>query len=257
MIKENVYGHAKRLRWVESHAHKQDTLIELGCGTGYMITLPLAKQGFSIRGFDFDEKSIEYGKNIFKSEGLDDSHLSSSDITSLNISGDIIILSEVIEHLKDDEIKKLLLNIQSRLKENGRLLITVPNGYGWFEFESFIWNKMRMGRFLEAIGIVEIILQIKKLFWGNAMRQPPHPSTLSDSPHIQRFTLPGIKKILMNRGFEIIETTGSVLFAGPFSNLLFHGVKTFMRLNCLLGGLLPSRAAGFYIACRLPKPNEK
>ena len=253
MINENVYGHAKRLRWIESHTHKQDNLIELGCGTGYMITLPLAKQKYSIRGFDFDEKSIEYGKNIFKSEGLDDSLLSSSDITSLNISGDVIILSEVIEHLKDNEIEKLLLNIRSKLKEKGRLLITIPNGYGWFEFESFFWNKMRMGLILERIGMVEIIHQIKKVFWGDAIKQPPHPSTLSDSPHIQRFTLTGIKTILTSNGFEIIEATGSVFFAGPFSNLLFHGVKTFMQLNCFLGGLSPSRASGFYIACRLPK----
>lgn len=253
MIKENVYGHAKRLRWIESHTYKQDTLIELGCGTGYMITLPMAKQGYSIRGFDFDKKSIEYGKNIFKSEGLDDSHLSSNDITALNINGDVIILSEVIEHLKDNEIEKLLLNIRSNLKEKSRLLITVPNGYGWFEFESFLWNKLRVGRILERIGMVEIIFQIKRLFWGNAIKQPPHPSTLSDSPHIQRFTLTGIKKILTKSGFEIIETTGSVFFAGPFSNLLFHGVKTFMQLNCFLGGFSPSRASGFYIACRLPK----
>lgn len=253
MINENVYGHAKRLRWIESHTHKQDNLIELGCGTGYMITLPLAKQRYSIRGFDFDEKSIEYGKNIFKSEGLDDSLLSSSDITSLNINGDVIILSEVIEHLKDNEIEILLLNIRSKLKEKGRLLITIPNGYGWFEFESFFWNKMRMGLILERIGMVKIIRQIKKVFWGDAIKHPPHPSTLSDSPHVQRFTLAGIKTILTSNGFEIIETTGSVFFAGPFSNLLFHGVKIFMQLNCFLGGFSPSRASGFYIACRLPK----
>ncbi len=253
MINENVYGHAKRLKWIESHTLKQDSIIELGCGTGYMITLPLAKQGYSIKGFDLDKKSIEYGKSIFKNEGLNDSYLSSNDITSLNISGDVIILSEVIEHLKNDEIDKLLLNIRTRLTKKGRLLITVPNGYGWFECESFFWNKMRIGRIFERVGIVELIYQLKKIFWGNTIHQLPHPSTLSDSPHIQRFTLSGIREVLTNNGFEIIETAGSVSFAGPFSNLFFHGVKTFLKLNCSLGGLFPSLASGFFIACRLPE----
>lgn len=137
MVPENVYGQAKRLKWVESNTQKQDTIIELGCGTGYMITLPMAKQGYSIKGFDLDEKSIKYGKSIFKNEGLNDSYLSSKDITSLNISGDVIILSEVLEHLDSNEIDKVLMNIRSRLTKNGRLLITIPNGFGWFEFESF------------------------------------------------------------------------------------------------------------------------
>ena len=253
MINENVYGHAKRLKWIKSHILKQDSVIELGCGTGYMITLPLAKEGYSIKGFDFDKKSIDYGKNIFKSEGLSESYLSSKDITSLDICGDVIILSEVIEHLKNDEIDTLLLNIRARLTQKGRLLITVPNGYGWFECESFFWNKMRIGRIFERIGVVEIIYQFKKLFWGNSIQQPPHPSTLSGSTHIQRFTLSGIKKVLKNNGFEIIETTGSVLFAGPFSNLFFHGIKTLLKLNCSLGGLSPSLASGFFVACRLPE----
>jgi len=200
MVPENVYGQAKRLKWIESNTQKQDTIIELGCGKGYMITLPMAKQGYSIKGFDLDEKSIKYGKSIFKNEGLNDSYLSSKDITSLNISGDVIILSEVLEHLDSNEIDKVLMNIRSRLTKNGRLLITIPNGFGWFEFESFFWNKMRISQIFETIGIVEIIFQIKKLFWGDAIKQPPHPSTLSDSPHIQRFTLSDIRKILTNKG---------------------------------------------------------
>ena len=253
MVPENVYGHAKRLKWIESNTQKQDTIIELGCGTGYMITLPMAKKGYSIKGFDLDKKSIEYGKSVFKSEGLNESYLSSKDITSLNISGDVIILSEVMEHLKNNEIEKVLMNIRSRLTKKGLLLITIPNGFGWFEFESFFWNKMRIGQIFKAIGIVEIILQIKKLLWGDAIKQPPHPSTLSDSPHIQRFTLSGIRKILTNNGFEIIEKKGSVLFAGPFSNLLFHGVKTFLRFNCTMGDFFPSLASGFFIACRISK----
>jgi SAM-dependent methyltransferase len=253
VIKENVYGHAKRLRWIESHTREQDSVLELGCGTGYMITLPMAKCGYSIKGFDLDVPSIEYGKNLCREEGLDVSCLSSSDITSMDTHGDVIIISEVLEHLKDEEIEQVLDQIRGKLTDGGRLLVTVPNGFGWFEMESFLWNKLRLGTLIEWIGMVEIIYQVKKLFWGEKIKQPPHPSTLSESPHIQRFTLSSIQKKITHSGFEVIETTGSVLFAGPISNLLFHGVNSFLKFNCSLGGLRPSLASGFFIACRLPK----
>ncbi len=216
-----------------------------------MITLPLAERGYAIRGFDMDKPSIEYGKNFCREEGLDESCLTASDITAMDIQGDVIIISEVLEHLNDGEIKQILTKIRERLKAGGRLLITVPNGYGWFEMESFFWNKMRMGVLIEKLGIVEIVYQIKKLFWGAQVKQSPHPSTLSDSPHVQRFTLSAIQKTLRRCGFEVYEKTGSVWFAGPFTNLLFHGVTPFLNLNGWLGSLCPSLASGFFLACRL------
>jgi len=253
MIKENVYGNAKRLKWMLSHIRRDLSIIELGCGTGYMICLPLAKMGYSIQGLDLDEKSIAYGKKIFHEEGLDHSLISQRDISSLGSAADIIIASEVFEHMKLDEIKQTLGAIQKNLPTDGRLLVTVPNGYGWFELENFLWKKFRIGRVLEWIGFVELVYQIKKLFIANKTEHPPHPSTLSDSPHVQHFTVSTIQSILKDSGFTILEVTGSVLFAGPFTNLLFHGVDAFLKLNCFLGNLLPSLASGFFIACKVSK----
>lgn len=155
--------------------------------------------------------------------------------------------------MKTDEIRKTLNAIRKNLSVDGRLLVTVPNGYGWFELENFIWKKLRMGKFLEWVGFVELIYQIKKLFLTNKFDHPPHPSTLSDSPHIQHFTVSTIRNTLKTSGFMILEVTGSVLFAGPFTNLLFHGVDVFLKLNCFLGNLFPSLASGFFIACKVSK----
>ena len=253
MIKENVYGNAKRLQWMLSHIDRNLSIVELGCGTGYMICLPLAKMGYSVRGLDLDEKSIAYGKKVFQEEGLDNTLLSQQDISSLGTPADIIIASEVFEHMKTEEIKQTLNAVQRSLPVDGRLLVTVPNGYGWFEFESFLWKKLKVGSFLEWIGFVELVYQIKKRVLGNKIDHPPHPSTLSESPHIQQFSVSTIQNILKTSGFIILETTGSVLFAGPLTNLLFHGVSSFLKLNCFLGNLFPSLASGFFIACRVSK----
>jgi hypothetical protein len=55
---------------------------------------------------------------------------------------------------------------------------------------------------------------------------------------------------LIKKGVEIIETRGSVLFCGLFSNPLLTGVNSIIRLKIRLGCKMPSIAAAFYIASR-------
>jgi len=250
VIRENVYGHSKRLKWIQSHTLKQDSIIEIGCGTGYMITFQLAKEGYNIRGYDVDEKSIEHGKVFFKEEGLNNEFLFAKDISTIQTKADVIIASEVLEHLPDAKLNTVLINIRKIVKQDGQLLITVPNGFGWFEMESFIWNKLGIGRFLEWFKITTFSYHIKKFFLGDKIKHPPHPATLSESPHVQRFTLAAIQNTLKASGFIISEVTGSVIFAGPFTNLIFHGVDSFLNFNCKLGTLFPSLASGFFITCK-------
>jgi SAM-dependent methyltransferase len=250
MVLENVYGHAKRLKWIESYILEHSQIVELGCGTGYMITLPLAKKGHSIKGLDLDKESIEYGKAIFKEESLNETQLIHQDIASLEEKPDIIIASEVFEHLIDEDLGRALKTIHSQLPAGGLLLVTVPNGYGWFEFESFIWNQLHLGKLLKIMGVINLIERIKLFLFGKDIIHPPHPSSISNSPHVQRFTLSQIQTLLREHNFEIIQSVGSTLFSGQFSNLFFHGIKSFSRLNNYLGTSFPRLASGFYISCR-------
>jgi len=250
MVPENVYGHAKRLKWIESHISKHSQIVELGCGTGYMITMPLAKMGFSIKGLDLDKASIDYGKNIFKEESLDGALLIHQDIASLEEKPDVIIASEVFEHLTDEDFSRALKTVHAQLPAGGFLLVTVPNGYGWFEFESFLWNQMGLGWLLKNSGIINITERIKFYLFGKDIVHPPHPSSISKSPHVQRFTLSKMETLLRDHGFEIIQSVGSTLFSGQFSNLLFHGIKSFLKFNNYLGTCFPHLASGFYISCR-------
>jgi hypothetical protein len=215
-----------------------------------MITLPLAKMGFSIKGLDLDRASIDYGKNIFKEEGLDDALLIHQDIAALEEKPDVIIASEVFEHLTDKDFSRALKTVHAQLPAGGLLLVTVPNGYGWFEFESFLWNQLRLGWLLKNSGIVNITERIKLYLFGKDTIHPPHPSSISNSPHVQRFTLSKMETLLRDHGFEIIQSVGSTLFSGQFSNLLFHGVKSFLKFNNYLGTCFPRLASGFYISCR-------
>jgi 2-polyprenyl-3-methyl-5-hydroxy-6-metoxy-1,4-benzoquinol methylase len=219
-----------------------------------MIALPLVRQGFNVIGLDLHEPSIAFGKGIFKSEGLDDERLRVCDLSKAEELYDTVIASEVLEHLDDISLAKILWTIHSKLKTGGKLLVTVPNGYGWFELESFLWFKTGLGWLLERARIAEAVKWLKSTLFSCSHAEAYPPSTLADSPHVQRFTHGSIQRILRQHGFEVMSTTGSVLFAGPFSNLLFTGIGPIMRLNCLLGQWVPKLAAGFYLVCRPASP---
>jgi len=254
-LKENIYGHAKRLSWILSHLHQSDLIVEFGCGTGYMISLQLMKRGYLVYGLDTDEQSITLGQELLNQEGFDPNRLKVMNLSGLNFSPDIIIASEVLEHIPSNDLANIFSIIRNKLKPSGLLLITVPNGYGWFEIESFLWFKAGIGRFLEKLKVGSLINKLKCIFFGK-MIDFPFPSTLSSSHHIQRFTYFSIQELLRDHGFEEVEMRGSVLIAGPFSNLFFTGLKPIMRLNCKLGEWFPKAASGFYVACR-PCPEKK
>lgn len=250
MIQENIYGHRKRLQWIISHLKKRDTIVELGCGTGTMITLPLLKLGFQITGVDPDEKSISFGQALFRNEGVDPQMLKMGDITELKVDPNVLIASEVIEHLSGRDLPVVMNAIRRVLKPGGKLLITVPNGYGWFELEKWLWFNCGLGRALERTRVDILYREIKRHFLGV---EPENltPSTLSNSQHIQRFTFQSIQHLLDGYGFDVIDKDGSVLVAGPFSNLFFTGLKHIMNWNNIMGSKLPKYAAGFFIGCRL------
>jgi len=218
-----------------------------------MICLPLFKLGYNIQGLDLDTQSIEYGRNIFKEEGADPDCLHAMDLKDLNGKFDAIIASEVLEHLDKNEGHQILKIIHGKLNPGGKLLVTVPNGFGWFEMDTFIWNRLGLKTIFEKTRLMEVIYQFKKLLLKERVNHPPHPSTLSNSPHRQWFSLNGIIKLLKQNHFHVEEATGSVLLSGPLMNVFFHGVSPFIRANCALGTIFPHGASSFFIACKASK----
>jgi SAM-dependent methyltransferase len=245
--RENIYGHYSRLEWLRDHLNADtDHAIELGCGTAYMLTLPLRLWGYDVVGLDLDETSVAYGRKLLSDAGLSGDAVRCEDIAEYDGPVTVVIASEVLEHMTDDVLDEVLATIRAKLAPDGRMLVTIPNGYGWFELESALWFKLGLGRLIEALRLSTAIWLVKRAFIGR-YRDAAHPSTLASSPHMQRFTLRTICKRLEAAGFDVVEARGSVLFCGPFSHMLFTGVRRVMSLNIELGRRWPARAAGFQL----------
>ena len=247
---ENIYGHQKRLRWIMNQLTHEEDVLELGCGTGYMVTLPLKKAGFKVVGLDLDSSSIEYGRNLAIKDGLPPGFLINSSLEMFEKKVDVIIVSEVLEHLTNKALTELLNVVHTTLRANGRLLVTVPNGYGWYEIESWLWKHVGLEWFFKRTRLDRIIMRFKTLLTGKQEEElvERHPSTFDSSPHVQRFTLGTLCDYMATQGFKVRDATGSVIVAGQLSNLFFTGFSAITHLNNRLGDKLPSLAAGFYVS---------
>jgi SAM-dependent methyltransferase len=246
---ETIYGHRGRLEWIRGNLRADDRVLELGCGTGHLITMPLLGMGYDVVGVDLDEVSISYGRKMLSDTGLDPSALVACDVRDLSGEFDVVVASEVLEHLTDEDLDIVLAAVRERLAPGGKLVVTVPNGYGPFELENFLWYRTGLHRLFTSLrnrAVGRGLRRLKRKV-ATGWNEPEHPMTLADSPHRQRFTWRSIQKVLARAGFEVVHARGGVQVCGPFTDLLFSGHARVMALNAWLGRVFPRSAAGFYL----------
>lgn len=101
------------------HKENGKKLLDIGCGTGDFIQFA-QKKGLKIFGIEPNQKAIEIAKNKIGREGEFFDQLSDTDETF-----DSITLWHVLEHIPD--LNRTLIEIKSKLKSEGELIIAVPN----------------------------------------------------------------------------------------------------------------------------------
>jgi len=229
----------------------------VGCGTGIMTSLPLATYGYTVHGIDLDNASIDLAQELAHKLKLPNARFICADVSTLDQKEkfDIAICSEVLGHLANPEL--LLMTIKSLIKEFGILIVTVPNGYGWFEMEQFCWDLLHMDRFYSfgnrLFGFIKAKLGC--IFGTSNMAPGPMipiiPASLSQTPHIQRFTIGRLQRLFSDCGLDIVDIRSSSLFAGKFTHLLFGHFKWFVSWNKWMADLIPaSLASGWYFVLR-------
>jgi 2-polyprenyl-3-methyl-5-hydroxy-6-metoxy-1,4-benzoquinol methylase len=267
IFRETVYGIVKRLCFFVEHIEaerqrmnvepKEIHILDVGCGTGIQVTIPLANAGYSVVGIDSDRASIERAREL--SRGLANIELRNTEFDETQVSElfDLVICSEVLEHLANPE--KLVWKMRNVLKERGFLLVTVPNGYGYFEGEKLI--ERLFPKLLYLTEKLEYHLTYK--LGGERIRQrwayetaPEHhqllwPSLAPDQHHCQHFTPGRIQQVITSQGFEVIEFRNRTLLAGNILSNLVRDWDRFLRWNNSIVDKLPHWVcAGWMLAAR-------
>jgi len=149
-IKTKKISYLDFLNW-KNNLKKEDNLLDVGCWSG--DTILNLKDRCNVWGMDIDKEKIDKIDSEIKEK------IKLGDVT-VNIpfkeKFDYILLSEVIEHVSDDE--KALKNISNSLKKGGKLILTTPHSEKYFEIWDPAWIKWKLN-----IGPVHRHYSIKKI----------------------------------------------------------------------------------------------
>lgn len=113
-----------------------------------------------------------------------------------------------------------MLSLKSRLKKEGIIILTTPNGYGWFEFEKFMYEKLGL-KFL--FKFFNRIIHINKLI--NPQELLPLTTLNKENKHLQKFTYKKLKSLFNKTVLYIIGESRAGIFGGQFLKFYLAGAN--------------------------------
>lgn len=236
-LEETQHGHRARvlffldrLRDLENELNRsaaEISILDLGCGNGQSVSLPIGDAGYQVTGVDFHEPSIQWARDT---NSLENVRFIVGDITTelpLVERYDVVILADILEHLPNP--KSLLLSTHKYINKEGMLLISIPNGYGPFEIENF----------LIRIGLLKpLFLLVRKI--AAAFHHENLPPSNIDSGHVQWFTKKRFVSLLEETGFQATHFHKGAVSGGDLSGMFVRRFPPLMRFGVASAQYLPS-----------------
>jgi SAM-dependent methyltransferase len=146
------------------HLAKTSSILELGCGPGYMIEFMKSEGFVNMKGIDLSEEQVslarERGLNVQVTDAL-------SYLPQTSEMYDAILAIDFLEHFSKEELLILISLIKTRLNPGGTLILQTPNGQGLFPNQIIygdlthmtILSPSSLHQLLSLFGFVEIDFQ--------------------------------------------------------------------------------------------------
>lgn len=134
------YWHSNKLKnvlkYIDSSPRK---VLDMGCASGWFVSEIQKKYPNSdFYGIDIYDEAIRYANKLYPQIkfSVSDAHKTKYE----NDFFDLIISTEVIEHLEDPKIA--IKEMKRILKKNGQLIIEVDSGSVLFSIVWYLWRKI-------------------------------------------------------------------------------------------------------------------
>ena len=206
------------------------SILEIGCGEGN-ITVPLGSLGYQIRAIDVNKQAVIQLEIKIKENDLQNIVTSVDDGYTFNDDKkyDIVIASEVLEHLEDPF--RFLVNISKRMRKGSYFIVTIPNGFGPWELRNRIF--------------------LRSLYYSNYFRKVMGFSSSIEIPgkkHLQFFRKSELLNLISGLSFDLICFSNSDALFSILWTPLTKPIHLLEKIDIKLADSLPSWcASGWFL----------
>lgn len=117
-------GSINRIKYLVKRVPEHSKVLNIGAGGALFEKLVLLKNGVEVYTLDPSEKTIQKIKSIIGDERAKVGY--AQKIPFDDDSFDVVVMTEVLEHLKEDVLIESLKEVHRVLKDGGRFIGTVP-----------------------------------------------------------------------------------------------------------------------------------
>jgi ubiquinone/menaquinone biosynthesis C-methylase UbiE len=228
-----LYHHLKAriaLDFLKEHASKEKVFLDAGAGRGQYCFV--AKDFYkTVYCFEYDESELAVAQKFINASHV---MFNKADLTALPLKdkeADIIVCSEVLEHIKDNG--KALKELYRVLKDDGFLLLSMPNRFSLF--------------------YQKVMMKNKKTWY-------PKPKEGASDPYFEarrhvEYPFWKIEKLARSAGFKVAKRQGANSFPLPdrLRKKIMRNPRHFhlyLKVEKVLSSLLPFCSSFYFITLK-------